>query len=120
MLFLWAQVQDQCSSVSSLMTQTVGWSAASARLQMTQSCSTADTMEGQAAIHREQDKLEKWAHFRKLMKSNRSGCMVLHLGQGNPRHKQRVGKELDSSPEEDLEVPVHEMLDISQQCALTA
>lgn len=37
----------------------------------TKLCGTADTMEEQAAIHREQDELENCAH-KNLMKSNRS------------------------------------------------
>lgn len=76
-------------------------------------------MEGQAATHREQDKLDNWAH-KNLMKSNRSGFKVQHLGQGNPRNEHRMGGELESSPKEDMGVPGDEKLVISQQCALPA
>ena len=45
---------------------------------------------------------------------------VLHLSQCNPKHRYRLGREwLESSPEgKDLEVPVNERLNISQQCEI--
>ncbi|PKU46650.1 rna-directed dna polymerase from mobile element jockey- hypothetical protein [Limosa lapponica baueri] len=80
-----------------------------------------NTLQGRGAIEVDLNKLETQA-CASVMKFNQAKCPVLHLGQGNPKHKYRLGGEwIERSPEEkDFQVLVDEELNISRQCALTA
>lgn len=50
------------------------------------------------------------------MESSQTECKVLHVGQGNPQHKHRLGRErMENSSERDLGVLVNERLDMSHQ-----
>lgn len=69
-------------------------------------------LEGSDAFQK--DLSERWAQVN-LMKINKAKSKVLHLGQGNSKHKYRLGDEwIESSPEKDLRVLVVEKLTMNQ------
>jgi len=85
----------------------------------TKLCGVVDILEGREAIQRESASLESWA-CENVVKFNKAKCVVLHLGQGNPKHKYRLGREwIEGSSEKDL-VLVDEKLNMTQQCVLAA
>jgi len=57
-----------------------------------------------------------------LKRFNKAKCKVLHVGQGNLKHKYRLGREwIENSPgEKDFRVLADENLNMSHQRALTA
>jgi len=56
------------------------------------------------------------------MKFNKAKCRVLHLGQGNSKHKHRLGGEWikSSLEEQDFRVLVEKKPNTTWQCVLTA
>lgn len=81
----------------------------------------ADMPVGHTAIHRDLNRLEKWAG-KNVMYFNKGKCKVLHLGQNNPMHPYLLGTmQLESSlAENNLRLLVHTRLNMSQECALAA
>jgi len=75
---------------------------------------------GRDGTQRDLDRLERWARAN-FMKFKKAKCKVLHMGQDNPEHKHRLGREgIESSPEKELRVLIDKKLNATQQCVLAA
>jgi len=87
----------------------------------TKLCGAVHMLKGRDAIQRELARLERWA-CANFIKFNEPKCKVLPTGQGNRKHKSRLGREwTKSSPEEnDLGMLGDEKLNMTQQCVLAA
>lgn len=80
-----------------------------------------DSLEGHAAIQKDLDRLEKWAH-RNLRQLNKRKCQILNQGRNKPRHYYRMGnpQREDIWKRKDLRILVDAKLNRSQQCAFVA
>jgi len=78
-------------------------------------CGAVDMLEGRDAIQKDLDRLVRWARSN-LTRFNKAKCKVLHLSQGNRKHKCRVGGEwTESSPaKKDLRMLVDEKLSMTR------
>ncbi|KAJ7397830.1 rna-directed dna polymerase from mobile element jockey-like [Pitangus sulphuratus] len=55
-------------------------------VENTKLCDAFDTLEGRDDIQRDLDRLERWVCMN-LRKFNNAKWKVLHVGQGNPKHR---------------------------------
>jgi len=52
----------------------------------TKLCGAVDTPKGKDATQRDLERLERWV-CANLLRFNKAKCKVLHMGQGNPKHR---------------------------------
>ncbi|XP_058657366.1 triadin isoform X15 [Ammospiza caudacuta] len=85
----------------------------------TQMCDAVNTLEGRNNTQKDLVRFERWAQVI-LMKFNNAKCEVLHLVWRSPKNSFRLGREWKETRagETDLGLPVHENLDMTQQCVL--
>jgi len=87
----------------------------------TKLCGMVNTLKGRDAIQRDLGRFERWA-CANLMKFNKPECKVLHTVWSNAKHRYRLSREwIEGSPENKVfGAVVDEMLNMTQQCPLTA
>jgi len=87
----------------------------------TKLCGAVNMLSGRDAIQRDLDRLNRWAHVN-TREFNKAKGKVLHIGQGSPKQKYRLGRKwIESSPEEkDMGVLDDEKLTMTQHRVLAA
>ncbi|KAJ7413737.1 hypothetical protein WISP_88692 [Willisornis vidua] len=98
-----------------------GTEASSSSSLTTQSWEEWPIPECCAALHKDLDRLERWAE-KNCLKFNKGKCRVLNLGRNHLMHQCKLGADLleSSSVEKELGVLSDNKLPTSQQCALVA
>lgn len=84
-------------------------------------CGAVNMTERWDAIHRDLDRLEKLVYM-KLMKFNKTKCIVLHVGKGNPQYQYRLEDYLiERSPaHKNIGIMLCVKLSVSGQCVVLA
>lgn len=59
---------------------------------VTKPSGTVNTLDRRDSIQRDLDRFERWACVN-LVKFNKAKLKILHLGQGNPEHTYKLGRE---------------------------
>ncbi|TRZ18727.1 hypothetical protein HGM15179_008410 [Zosterops borbonicus] len=83
----------------------------------TKLCEVVDMLEGRDVIQRDLGRLERWG-CATLMEFNKAKSKALHLGQDNPKHKYRLGREWIESSFKRTKLLVKKKLSMNCQCAL--
>ncbi|KAM3675666.1 triadin isoform 19-T19 [Ammospiza maritima maritima] len=84
----------------------------------TQMCDAVNTLEGRNNTQKDLVRFERWAQVI-LMKFNNAKCEVLHLVWRSPKNSFRLGREWKETRAGETDLgPVHENLDMTQQCVL--